>query len=701
MSNTSRLLFRLILSTLLVIASGCAGALAQEVAVGELQPKPRQEKTTQVINKVLERFHYRKVNLDDAFADRIMTAYLKSLDANRSFFTQGEVDRFEREARQLDDDLKRGKVELGFEVFRLYRQRVEERTAFALALLDQGFSFDQDEHYRFDRAKAAWAATPAELDQIWRQRVKNDWLGLKLAKKKDEEIRKVLRERYEGLAKRVRQFDSDDVYQTFINAYIETLEPHTSYMSPSTAENFDISMRLSLEGIGAVLKGEADYTEVQRTIPGGPARVSGLIHAGDRIVGVGQGQDGPIEDVVGWRLQDVVDKIRGPKDSVVRLQILPKSAGPDGPTREVTLVRNEIKLEDQAAKAYVVDDLPNAPGLRVGVLEVPGFYRDFRAEADGDKNFRSTTRDVQNLINDLKRQGVDGILVDLRGNGGGSLTEATDLTGLFIDQGPVVQVKDSFGKVDVEKDPAPGAAYTGPLAVLVDRNSASASEIFAAAMQDYGRAIVIGEPTFGKGTVQTLIDLNRYVPGNGEDLGRLRLTMAEFYRISGGSTQLRGVEPDILFPTAPQGAEHGERSLENALPWNSILPAKYDRNKLGDLSAYREASQKRISADEGFRMLTARERLLKELDDEDTVSLKESDRRVQADRREKILKDQRDAFLRAQGVTPLDEEAEDVDEEALDAQQKIVDKIQMREAASILADAVRAEAQRVREANRN
>lgn len=701
MSNTSRLLFRLILSTLLVIASGCAGARAQDVAVGELQPQARQEKTTQVINKVLERFHYRKVNLDDAFADRIMTAYLKSLDANRSFFTQGEVDRFEREARQLDDDLKRGKVELGFEVFRLYRQRVEERTAFALALLDQGFSFDQDEHYRFDRAKAAWPATPAELDQIWRQRVKNDWLGLKLAKKKDEEIRKVLRERYEGLAKRVRQFDSDDIYQTFINAYIETLEPHTSYMSPSTAENFDISMRLSLEGIGAVLKGEADYTEVQRTIPGGPARVSGLIHAGDRIVGVGQGQDGPIEDVVGWRLQDVVDKIRGPKDSVVRLQILPKSAGPDGPTREVTLVRNEIKLEDQAAKAYVVDDLPNAPGLRVGVLEVPGFYRDFRAEADGDKNFRSTTRDVQNLINDLKRQGVDGILVDLRGNGGGSLTEATDLTGLFIDQGPVVQVKDSFGKVDVEKDPAPGSAYTGPLAVLVDRNSASASEIFAAAMQDYGRAIVIGEPTFGKGTVQTLIDLNRYVPGNGEDLGRLRLTMAEFYRISGGSTQLRGVEPDILFPTAPQGAEHGERSLENALPWNSILPAKYDRNKLGDLSVFREASQKRISADEGFRMLTARERLLKELDDEDTVSLKEADRRVQADRREKILKDQRDAFLRAQGVTPLDEEAEDVDEEALDAQQKIVDKIQMREAASILADAVRAEAQRVREANRN
>nr|MBP6261601.1 carboxy terminal-processing peptidase [Chromatiaceae bacterium] len=457
----------------------------------------------------------------------------------------------------------------------------------------------------------------------------------------------------------------------------------------------------SLEGIGAVLKGDADYTEVQRTIPGGPARLSGLIHSGDRIVGVAQGADGAMEDVVGWRLQDVVDKIRGPKDSVVRLQLLPKSAGTDGVTRTVSLVRNEIKLEDQAAKAYVVEDLPNARGLRIGVLEVPGFYRDFRAESDGDKNFRSTTRDVQQLIEDLKRKAVDGIVVDLRGNGGGSLTEATDLTGLFIDKGPVVQVKDSFGKVEVESDVAAGAAYSGPLAVLVDRNSASASEIFSAAMQDYGRAIIIGEPTFGKGTVQTLIDLNRYVPGNGEDLGRLRLTMAEFYRVSGGSTQLRGVEPDILFPTAPQGAEHGERSLENALPWNSIHPAKYDKTKLGDLGAFREASTQRIGGDPGFRMLTARERVLRELDDEETVSLKETDRRVQADRREKILKHQRDEFLRAQGETPIDEEAEDVDEEVLERQQKVVEQIQIREAASILADVVRADTFRVREANRD
>ncbi len=701
MKMPRRPFIHLLLSTLLVLASGCVGAKSQDVAIGELQPKARQEKTTQVINKVLERFHYRKVTLDDAFADQIFVAYLKSLDPNRSFFTRQEVDRFKREFKHLDDDLKRGKVDLGFEVFRLYRKSVENRVAFAMGLLDKGFGFDKEEQYRFDRAKAEWVATTADLDEVWRQRVKNDWLGLKLAKKSDTEIRKLLGDRYEGLARRVRQFDSDDVYQTFVNAYIETLEPHTSFMSPSTAENFDISMRLSLEGIGAVLKGDADYTEVQRTIPGGPARLSGLIHSGDRIVGVAQGADGAMEDVVGWRLQDVVDKIRGPKDSVVRLQLLPKSAGTDGVTRTVSLVRNEIKLEDQAAKAYVVEDLPNARGLRIGVLEVPGFYRDFRAESDGDKNFRSTTRDVQQLIEDLKRKAVDGIVVDLRGNGGGSLTEATDLTGLFIDKGPVVQVKDSFGKVEVESDVAAGAAYSGPLAVLVDRNSASASEIFSAAMQDYGRAIIIGEPTFGKGTVQTLIDLNRYVPGNGEDLGRLRLTMAEFYRVSGGSTQLRGVEPDILFPTAPQGAEHGERSLENALPWNSIHPAKYDKTKLGDLGAFREASTQRIGGDPGFRMLTARERVLRELDDEETVSLKETDRRVQADRREKILKHQRDEFLRAQGETPIDEEAEDVDEEVLERQQKVVEQIQIREAASILADVVRADTFRVREANRD
>jgi len=330
--------------------------------------------------------------------------------------------------------------------------------------------------------------------------------------------------------------------------------------------------------------------------------------------------------------------------------------------------------------------LDNAPGRRIGVIEVPAFYRDFRAESQGKRDFRSTTRDVRDLLEALKGQGVDGVVVDLRGNGGGSLTEATAITGLFIDEGPVVQVKDSFGKVEVERDPDPGVAYTGPLAVLVDRNSASASEIFAGAMQDYGRGLIIGEPTFGKGTVQTLIDLNRYVPGNDDDLGRLRLTMAEFFRISGGSTQLRGVVPDILFPTADLVSDHGERALDNALPWAEIKPASYAKASVVDVGSLRSSSQSRVRSDRGFQMLSAREKVLREFEDEKEVSLSERDRRKESDRRDAVLKDQRNTFLRSQGIEPVDEDADDVDDEALEKQQDIIARIQVTEAARILGD---------------
>jgi len=682
-------LIRLFLPLLLALAAGCAGAVSQDVPISELRPEPVQRKTTIVINKVLESLHYRKVVLDDALARQILDRYLESLDPNRSFFLQSDLDRFGQTVSTLDDDLRRGKLDRGFDIFLVYRERVDERVAYALSLLEKGFSLDTPERYQFDRSKASWAKSVAELEDIWRKRVKNDWLSLRLADKGDEEIRDLLRKRYEGLANRIHRFDSDDVFQTYVNAYTQTLEPHTSYMSPSTSENFDISMRLSLEGIGAVLRGENDYTIVQRTIVGGPARQSGQIHGGDRIVGVAQGLDGEMEDVIGWRLQDVVDKIRGPKGSVVRLQILPKSSGSDGVMREVSLVRNEIKLEDQAAKSYVVDDLPGATGVRIGVIEVPAFYRDFRAEAEHKRDFRSTTRDVRVLIRELVREGIDGLLVDLRGNGGGSLTEATELTGLFIDQGPVVQVKDSLGKVEVESDPNPGVVYTGPLAVLVDRNSASASEIFAGAMQDYGRGLIIGEPTFGKGTVQTLIDLNRWVAADDEDLGRLRLTMAEFFRVSGGSTQLKGVEPDILLPTAEYLSDHGERSLDNPLPWDSIGAARYKKVSLVVTDSLREGSRERVSRDPGFQMLIASERILKEIDDQDSVSLRESDRRIESKARERVLKDQRDAYLRSQGIEPVDDESEDVDDADLEKQQEVISRIQTREAANILADYLR------------
>lgn len=678
--------FPLLLVALLIATTTLAAP--SSVPLSELFPTPTQTKSAIVINKVLERYHYRKVALDRDFAASVLERYLKALDPSRTFFLARDVERFQNGARQLDESLRRGELDIAFDIFRVYRTRVDERVAHALKLLDGRFEFDTAETFTFESDETPWARSAAELDERWRKRVKHDYLSLRLADKSDDEVRDRLRKRYEGLARRIHQFKGEDVFQSFMNAYTETIEPHTSYMSPSTSENFDISMKLSLEGIGAVLRSDNEYTVVQSTVPGGPARESGQVHAGDQILGVAQGLDGPMEDVVGWRLEDVVDRIRGPKGSVVRLQIQPKTSGSSKPVREVALVRNEIKLEDQAAKSYVVDDLANAPGLKVGVIEIPAFYRDFEAEGSGTADFRSTTRDVRRLINDLVMRGIDGLLIDLRSNGGGSLAEATSLTGLFIDTGPVVQVKDAFGKVELEADRDPGVAYNGPLAVLVDRESASASEIFAAAIQDYGRGLIIGEPTFGKGTVQTLIDLNRYVPGEKTDLGRLRLTMAEFFRISGGSTQLRGVEPDIRFPSAEYMSEHGERSLDNALPWTQIDPAGF--KKVGELrfDTLARRSSERVAKDEGFKMLTERSRLVREVEDQKRVSLRESERRAEDERRNQRFKADQERFLRARGLKPVDEEADQVDEEALEKQREVIARIEAEEAARILADGI-------------
>ncbi|MBO8086666.1 MAG: carboxy terminal-processing peptidase [Marichromatium sp.] len=673
----------------LLLTAGLAVASPRPVALADLYPVPEQTKSAVVINKVLERYHYRKLSLDPAFAQAVLANYLDALDPSKSFFLARDVSRFEDGGRRLDERLRRGELDTAFDVFRLYRMRVDDRVDYALRLLQGEFDFTRDEHYALEPPEDAWAEDGAELDERWRKRVKNDFLVLRLADRDDADIRERLRKRYEGLARRIEQFDRDDVFQAFMNAYTLALEPHTSYMSPSTSENFDISMKLSLEGIGAVLRADNEYTVVQSTVPGGPARESGQVHSGDQIVGVGQGLDGAFEDVVGWRLEDVVEKIRGPKGSVVRLQLLSKGAGVSARAREVALVRNEIKLEDQAAKSYVIDDLAATPGVRVGVIEIPAFYRDFQAEGEGRRDFRSTTRDVRALIDELVMQGVSGLLIDLRANGGGSLAEATALTGLFIDTGPVVQVKDAFGRVEVESDPESGVLYTGPLAVLVDRDSASASEIFAAAIQDYGRGWVIGEPTFGKGTVQTLIDLNRYVPGEQADLGRLRLTMAEFFRISGGSTQLRGVEPDIRFPTADTVIDHGERALDNPLPWTRISPADYRHlDMAGGAETLSRKSQARIADDLGFRMLTERGKLLREMEERTQVSLNEAQRRAEDERLESAFKGHQDRFLRAQGITPVDEDADPIDEEALEAQREAISRIQVEEAARILADGI-------------
>ncbi|MGB5450583.1 MAG: carboxy terminal-processing peptidase [Sedimenticolaceae bacterium] len=680
-------LMNLLALTALLLA-GAALAKPTLVSVDELHPNEQQRQASLIITQVMEKFHYRKPHLDDEMSSAVYQRYLDSLDANRSFFCAEDIAQFERYQDELDDSLRTGKLDPAFVIFRRFRELVEQRVAYAKDLLRaDDFDFDIDEEYQFDRTEADWLPTPSAVDDLWRRRVKNDILSLRLSGKDEAEIKQTLEKRYEGIARRVAQMGPEDVFQAFINAFTLSVEPHTSYMSPRLSENFDIGMRLSLQGIGAVLRSENEFTEIQSTVPGGPAERSGELKAGDRIVGVGQGDDTGMEDVIGWRLQDVVDLIRGPKDSVVRLNILPKNQGVSGRTREVVLVRDEIKLEDKAAKSEVIEA---AGGVRLGVVEVPAFYRDFGAQAAGEEDFRSTTRDVRKLLDELQAQQVDGIIIDLRRNGGGSLSEATELTGLFIEKGPVVQVRDSSGRIEVERDPDPEQVYAGPLAVLVDRNSASASEIFAGAIQDYNRGLILGEPTFGKGTVQTLVDLGRFLRSR-EDIGRLRLTMAQFFRVQGGSTQHRGVVPDIVYPTAKGAADHGERALENALPWASIKPAAHQFLGETSFSGLRDASALRVASNPGFLFLLAEEEDLIEMDKKKTVSLRESVRRTEWDQREQERLDRRNRLRTFRGLEPLTS-LDQEDEEPANGDEKDVEGIQrimLEESANILADHIR------------
>ncbi|MCW9078968.1 MAG: carboxy terminal-processing peptidase [Gammaproteobacteria bacterium] len=680
--------FRLIYVPMLLgcLLAGAALAKPAIVSIDELHANEQQRQAALIITQVMEKFHYRKPRIDDDMSVAVYERYLESLDANRSFFSAKDIKGFERYRDELDDSLRTGKLDPAFRIFRRFRELVEQRVTYAKELLQaNNFDFTADETYQFDRSEADWLPDAAALDDLWRRRVKNDILSLRLAGKDETEISETLRKRYEGISRRVVQMAPEDVFQAFINAFTLSVEPHTSYMSPRLSENFDIGMRLSLQGIGAVLRNENEFTQIQSTVPGGPAERSGELKGGDRIVGVAQGSDGEMEDVIGWRLQDVVDLIRGPKDSVVRLNILPKSQGVDGRTREVLLVRDEIKLEDKAAKSEIIEA---TDGVRLGVIEVPAFYRDFGAQAAGEEDFRSTTRDVRVLLDDLQSQKVDGIIIDLRRNGGGSLSEATELTGLFIEKGPVVQVKDSSGRIEVERDPDPEQVYAGPLAVLVDRNSASASEIFAGAIQDYNRGLILGEPTFGKGTVQTLVDLGRFLRSR-KDIGRLRLTMAQFFRVQGGSTQHRGVMPDIVYPTAKGAADHGERALDNALPWASIKAAEHQFLGATPLTGLRDASQERIAGNPGFRFLLEEEDDLIELDKKTTVSLNESVRRAEWDRREQERLDRRNrlrAFRNLPPLASLDEE-EDEDVSAEDEKDpEGIQRIMLEESANILAD---------------
>ncbi len=658
-----------------------------------ITPSRDQSISTVLITRLIDQHHYKDTVLDDAQSQAVLAQYIKSLDPNRLFFTQKDIDAFQRFNNILDDSLKKGELEPAFAIFHLFNKRRVERANKALELLDFKFNFELDEEYEFDRENLPWAKDTNELDDLWRKRVKNDALTLSLTHKTDEEIKETLRKRYERLKTRSKQFNSEDVYDIFINAYLKTIEPHTSYFSPRTSENFKINMSLSLEGIGAVLKIEDDYTTVQRIVPGGPADLGGLLHAEDRITGVAQGKDGKIEDVVGWRLDDVVQLIRGPKDSIVRLQILPHETGVSGASKEITIVRNKIKLEEQQVQKSIQEIPDGDITRRIGVIDIPTFYMDFEARARGDKDFRSTTRDTKVLIDELVAEGIDGLIIDLRGNGGGSLPEAVALTGLFIKSGPVVQIQSNSGSTETNDDKDKSIAYNGPLAVLVDQYSASASEIFSGAIKDYGRGIILGKPTFGKGTVQTVIDLNRYVGELESPLGQLKITMAQFFRVNGDSTQHRGVIPDIIFPTGEESSEHGESSLENALPWAHIPPAKFTRDSHADpdLSIASQQHEQRITQDSGFQFLQAQLADRQAMLDQKSLSLRKEERQQEREERKRQQTERNNAFRLSRGLAPLPEDNEDGTENELSAEDKEaysdeINLIELREAAHILID---------------
>lgn len=658
------------------------------VPQSELGPAEKHIRATEIITYLINSHHYRKKPIDNTLSSSMFDIYLENLDPNRSFFLDEDIQKFLKYRYKLDDALLASDLEPAFVIFKIYRKRVKDRVNYAISELKNEFDFEIDEDYMFDRRELPWANNIEELNEIWRKRVKNDMLNLLLTGKEKTEIKDTLKKRYQRIYTSTFQLNSNDIFQSFVNAYTTSIEPHTSYFSPRSSENFDISMRLSLEGIGAVLRNENDYTLIHKVVPGGPADLSKKLHGKDKIIGVGQGDNGEIIDVIGWRLDDVVELIRGPKGTVLRLEIIPGKSGTDDLSKVITLTRNKIKLEESASKSSVID-LPDL-NKKIGVIDIPTFYVDFAAQAKGDPDFRSTSKDVRALITNLNKEGVEGIIIDLRANGGGSLSESLALTGLFIEEGPVVQTKDSSGKIDINNDPDPSLFYAGPLAVLVDRNSASASEIFAGAIQDYQRGIIIGEPTFGKGTVQNIIDLNHFVKNPEEEHGKLKTTIAQFFRVSGGSNQNKGVIPDIIFPTAIDIEDYGERSLENALPWDQVRSANYIKvtSPTNYYDKVRSLHEQRVGSDRSFKLLLEQLELVKESNDKKTISLMESKRKAE---REKLLdmRHELENELRiVQGLEPLPRRDDTLEIDELDDEEEKPLDILLQETARIFRDLI-------------
>ena len=655
---------------------------------------PRHSYELKVINSMLKRYHYRKFELDDAFSEKILAQYIKQFDANKLYFTQSDINEFNKHKRQFDDYIEAGDTTFAVNLFKIYQQRVKERADYAAMRVEQPFNFNKDESYIFDRKDVAWAANNEALDVLWEKRIKNDYINQILSDKKPEETIKNLKKRYLNIAKRTSQIKSNELFQSIANAYAGAIEPHTSYLSPRSSEQFDINMSLSLSGIGAVLRTDDEHTKIISVVPGGPADLTGKVSAGDIIVGVGQGSKDSIKDIVGWRLTDVVNIIRGKKGSKVVLNILPQETGLGGKSEYINIVRDKIKLEHQAASKRILNLKRPAGNVKVGVIKLPSFYIDFKARNRGDSDYAGTTRDVKKLLLELNKEKIDELIIDLRGNGGGSLSEVVSLTGLFVDKGPVVQINDTTGRTDILRDEDSGVIYNGPMAVMIDKGSASASEIFAGAIQDYKRGLIIGETTFGKGTVQTVLPLESYARKKfDKPFGELKVTSAQFFRINGDSTQHKGVVPDISWDLPKLDEEFGERSYDNALPWRRINMAKHiNFNKSFGTNAIQNAKEKsrlRVSQTPKFVSTVNRIKLLVQAGNEKMASLNLKKRKAKRELFNKKLLN-----IENQLQTADDKPSYKTIKELRDAQEKLNDDIFtekpidvfLNEAANILAD---------------
>ena len=631
--------------------SSTAGATTLELA-----PTDRHGKVARLVSSMFERSHYRQAPVNDPVSSLVLDRYLESLDGARSYFLASDIAEFERYRYQLDDAVTTGRVEPAFAIYNRFQERNRERIKHALAVLEVEPNFTIEETFEFDRKDAPWAANRAELDELWRKRVKNDAVSLMLADKSWPEAQDVLRKRYERVLKRSEQITADDVFENFMNAFAHVFDPHSSYFSPRNSEEYRIQMSLSYEGIGASLQLVDDFVTVVEILPGGSAQQTGEVTAKDRIVAVGQGKSGELVDVVGWRLDDVVQLIRGPVGSFVRLQIQPGSSAPGSADKVVMLPRAKITLEAQAAKKELKTIVRGEETMRVGVITVPSFYQDYNARAAGDEDYRSTTRDVRKLIEEFKAAGgVDSLVLDLRENGGGHLSEAIGLVNLFVAQGPVVQLRETGGRIEVLPSEGEGVVYDGPLTILVDRFSASASEIFAAAMQDYGRGLVLGQETYGKGSVQNLYPLDRYALGQDPGFGQLTVTIGMYFRVTGDSTQNRGVQPDIRLPSAISVEDVGESARDGALPWYRIRPADFrtQGSFTPILDELQRSHDQRVVGNADFRYTMAEYAAIDEMRREKSVSLNLKTRQTEREtqRQEQLARE--NVRRSARGEPPL------------------------------------------------